>query len=52
MCRREYCRRSCADEKRENIMTTKSLAGALVGSLLMATALTPVGAADMTTERN
>ena len=32
-------------------MTTKSLAGALVGSLLMATALTPVGAADMTTER-
>src|ERR1700680_209741 len=32
-------------------MTTKSLAGALVGSLLMATALTPVGAADMSNER-
>jgi alcohol dehydrogenase (cytochrome c) len=32
-------------------MTTKSLAGAFVGSLLMATALTPVRAADMTNER-
>jgi alcohol dehydrogenase (cytochrome c) len=32
-------------------MMTKTLAGAFVGSLLMATALTPVGAADMTNER-
>src|SRR6266852_9917407 len=33
------------------IMTTKAFAGALVGSLLMATALTPARAADMTDER-
>jgi alcohol dehydrogenase (cytochrome c) len=32
-------------------MRTKSLAGAFIGSLLVATALTPVRAADMTTER-
>jgi len=32
-------------------MKTKAFAGALVGSLLMATALTPVPAADMTNER-
>src|SRR5438105_2326744 len=32
-------------------MRTLSLAGAMIGSLLMATALTPVGAADMTFER-
>jgi alcohol dehydrogenase (cytochrome c) len=32
-------------------MTTKSFAGVLAGSLLMATALTPVRAADMTNER-
>ncbi len=32
-------------------MTTKAFAGALVGSLLMATALTPASAADMTDER-
>ncbi len=32
-------------------MTTKAFAGALVGSLLMATALTPARAADMTDER-
>jgi len=32
-------------------MTTKSFAGAFIGSLMMATALTPVGAADMTNER-
>jgi alcohol dehydrogenase (cytochrome c) len=32
-------------------MNTKSVAGAFVGSLLMATALTPVCAADMTNER-
>jgi alcohol dehydrogenase (cytochrome c) len=32
-------------------MTTKSFAGAWVASLLMATALTPVGAADMSNER-
>jgi alcohol dehydrogenase (cytochrome c) len=32
-------------------MNAKSLAGALVGSLLIATALTPVRAADMTNER-
>ncbi len=32
-------------------MTTKSLVGAFTGSLLLATALTPVRAADMTTER-
>src|SRR5437899_12075510 len=34
-----------------NIMRTSSLAGAFVGSLLVATALTPVHAADMTNER-
>jgi alcohol dehydrogenase (cytochrome c) len=33
------------------IMKTKAFAGALVGSLLMATALTPARAADMTNER-
>jgi alcohol dehydrogenase (cytochrome c) len=32
-------------------MTMKSFAGVLFGSLLMATALTPVGAADMTNDR-
>jgi alcohol dehydrogenase (cytochrome c) len=32
-------------------MSTKSLAGAFAGSLLMATALTPLRAADMTQER-
>jgi alcohol dehydrogenase (cytochrome c) len=32
-------------------MTTKSVAGALVGALLMATALSPVRAADVTNER-
>jgi alcohol dehydrogenase (cytochrome c) len=32
-------------------MRTSSLAGALIASLLVATALTPVGAADMTNER-
>jgi alcohol dehydrogenase (cytochrome c) len=32
-------------------MTTKSLAGAVTGALLIATALTPVRAADMTMER-
>jgi alcohol dehydrogenase (cytochrome c) len=37
--------------KGRNIMTTKSFAGAWVASLLMATALTPVGAADMSNER-
>ena len=32
-------------------MMTKGFTGALFGSLLLATALTPVGAADMTNER-
>src|SRR5262245_5234 len=32
-------------------MRTASIAGAIAGSLLLATALTPVGAADMTFER-
>ncbi len=32
-------------------MPTKSLVGAFIGSLLLATALTPVGAADVTNER-
>ena len=32
-------------------MNTKTIAGAFLGSLMMATALTPVRAADMTNER-
>jgi len=32
-------------------MPTKSLFAAFIGSLLLATALTPVGAADVTNER-
>src|ERR1700677_2938455 len=37
--------------RRGHVMRTKSLAGAIAGSLLMATALTPARAADMTNER-
>src|ERR1700681_3120203 len=36
---------------RRNVMSTKSFVGAFIGSLLMATALTPVRAADVTSER-
>jgi alcohol dehydrogenase (cytochrome c) len=42
--------RSIRSERRR-FMSTRSLAGAIAGSLLMATALTPLRAADMTTER-
>src|SRR5262245_55755081 len=44
-------RRRPAGHKGGTPMRISSLAGALAGSLLMATALTPVGAADMTHER-
>src|ERR1700730_17242687 len=37
--------------RRGNVMTTKLIAGAFTSALLVATALTPVGAADMTQER-
>jgi alcohol dehydrogenase (cytochrome c) len=42
--------RAAAEEREANAMT-KSFSGALFGSLLFATALTPVRAADMTNER-
>jgi alcohol dehydrogenase (cytochrome c) len=42
---------SAPAHKGRNIMTTKSFTGALSGCLLMATALTPLRAADMTNER-
>ena len=37
--------------KGRDVMTTKSLAGAFVGCLLITTALTPVRAADISNER-
>src|SRR5260370_34155289 len=40
-----------AETRGGNAMAMKSFTGALFGSLLMATALTPVRAADMTNER-
>jgi alcohol dehydrogenase (cytochrome c) len=43
--------RSRTGANRGNAMKTKSVAGALGGALLIATALSPVSAADMTNER-
>jgi glucose dehydrogenase len=42
---------ACPTPRRGSFMRTKSLASAVAGLLLVATALTPVRAADMTNER-
>src|SRR5262249_32266025 len=49
--RRMDAGRSRTGAKRGNAMKAKSAAGALAGALLIATALSPVRAADMTNER-
>src|SRR5262249_38318970 len=46
-----YARPITPAKQGRNVMRTSSLAGAFVISLLVATALTPVRAADMTNER-
>src|SRR5437870_2869535 len=49
-CPFEVCAQQLG-QREGNVMRASSLTGTLFGSLLMASALTPVGAADMTYER-